>query len=291
MNTKKIISIIFALILALSSVSLAFAAEDHPDYVVDNANLLTDSQREALNEKLKTLSENEQFTVAVVTAKNTEGKSIRDFADDTYDYGGYGYGDDNDGVLLVISMAERDWYITTCGFGITAFTDAGIDNVGDKMLSCLSDGDYAGAFDVFAEVSEEYIKDAKAGTPYDDNSDDGDYEDNSDDDYDVDGAAYYGGAFAIVGVKGILIALGVGFVISGIVVLTMRGKLKSVRRKTEANSYVKPNSMNITASSDTFLYSNVTRTARPKNDSSSGSGSSTHTSSSGTTHGGGGGKF
>lgn len=284
MNTKKIISVIFALILVLSSVSLAFAAEDHPNYVVDNANLLTDDQEDALNERLKTLSENEEFTVAVVTTDDTDGKSIQDFADDTYDYGGYGYGDDNDGVLLVISMAERDWYITTCGFGITAFTDDGIDDVGDQMVNYLSDGDYAGAFEVFAEVSEKYIKDAKAGISHDDN-----YDDNYD--YDGDDAAYYGSAFVIVGVRGILIALGVGFVISGIVVLVMRGKLKSVRSKTEANSYVKPNSMNITASSDTFLYSNVTCTARPKNDSSSGSDSSTHTSSSGTTHGGGGGKF
>ena len=69
----------------------------------------------------------------------------------------------------------------------------------------------------------------------------------------------------------------------------MKSKLKTVRFQAAANSYMKAESMNITESRDLYLYSAVTRTAKPKNDDSGGS--STHTSSSGSTHGGGGGKF
>ncbi len=43
-----------------------------------------------------------------------------------YDYCEYGYGADKDGVLLLISTEDNDVYISTCGYGITAFTDAGI---------------------------------------------------------------------------------------------------------------------------------------------------------------------
>jgi uncharacterized protein len=86
----------------------------------------------------------------------------------------------------------------------------------------------------------------------------------------------------------ILISAGVGLVIALITVGIMKGKLKTVRRQPAAGNYVRKGSMNITESSDLFLYSKVNRTAKPKNN---GSGSSTHTSSSGRTHGGGGGKF
>ena len=58
--------------------------------------------------------------------------------------------------------------------------------------------------------------------------------------------------------------------------------------QASANNYLKNGSLNITDSSDIFLYSNVTRTAKPKNNDND---SSTHESSSGNTYGGGGGKF
>lgn len=82
----------------------------------------------------------------------------------------------------------------------------------------------------------------------------------------------------------------IGFIIALIAVGVMKSKLKTVRFKTTANSYLKKGSLNITDSSDLFLYRTVNRTAKPKDNEGSG-GSSTHTSSSGATHGGGSGKF
>ena len=65
--------------------------------------------------------------------------------------------------------------------------------------------------------------------------------------------------------------------------------MKSVHSQAAANSYMKKDSLNVTESTDLFLYHNMTRTEKKKESSSEGS--STHTSSSGTTHGGGSGKF
>ena len=59
---------------------------------------------------------------------------------------------------------------------------------------------------------------------------------------------------------------------------------------TKVADYMKKNSLNLTRCGDMFLYNQVSRTAKPKEDSSGG-GSSTHTSSSGETHGGSGGSF
>ena len=64
----------------------------------------------------------------------------RPFADDLYDYCQYGYGPDMDGVLLLVSVGDRKWHISTCGYGITAFTDAGIQYLGEQMTPFMADG-------------------------------------------------------------------------------------------------------------------------------------------------------
>ena len=165
-------------------------------------------------------------------------------------------------------MEDRDWYISTAGYGITAFTDAGIQYIGNKIKEHLSDGDYAAAFNTFAELCDDFITKARTGKPYD------------------------SGNMPKEPMKPgwILVAVIAGFILSFITVGTMKGKLKTVRFQPAANSYMKAGSMNISESRDMFLYNTVTRTAKPK-DSDSGGGSSTHTSSSGSSHGGGGGKF
>lgn len=63
----------------------------------------------------------------------------------------------------------------------------------------------------------------------------------------------------------------------------LKGQLKSVRMQNAATSYVRPNSMQLTQERDLFLYRNVTRTARPKNNSGSGgsSGGGSHSSTGG----------
>lgn len=82
----------------------------------------------------------------------------------------------------------------------------------------------------------------------------------------------------------------IGFVIAVIISVVMRSGMKTVRMKPDAADYMKSGSLHINKSRDMFLYNHVTRTAKPKEESSDG-GSSTHTSSSGETHGGSSGSF
>ena len=121
----------------------------------------------------------------------------------------------------------------------------------------------------FAELCDDFITKARTGTPYDSSN--------------MPKEPMKRGW--------ILVAIIVGFILSFITVGNMKGKLKTVRFKPAANSYMKAGSMNITESRDMFLYNTVTRTAKPKANDSDSEGSSTHTSSSGSTHGGGGGSF
>ena len=122
--------------------------------LVDRGELLTDREESELLSKLDEISERQKMDVVVVTVDGLEGKTAMAYADDFYDYNGYGYGDSRDGILLLISMEERDWRISTCGYGITVFTDAGQEYISDKFLPYLSDGDYSEAFTKYADLCE-----------------------------------------------------------------------------------------------------------------------------------------
>lgn len=257
---KRFFTAIFALMLCLSLAIPALAAVSLPR-LVDDANLLTVSQVRTLLNKLDEISTRQKMDVVVVTVDTLNGKSPRAYADDFYDYNGYTF----DGVLLLVSMEDRDWWISTSGYGITAFTDAGIDYIGEQFVSELSDENYAKAFDIFAEKCDEFITQARSGDPYDRHN-------LPKDPFNV--------------VIWLIVSLVIGLIVALIATGIMRGKLKSVRSKYEAADYVRSGSMKVTQAREFFLYRQVTRTPRPKD-----GGSSTHRSSSGRSHGGGGGKF
>ena len=67
-----------------------------------------------------------------------------------------------------------------------------------------------------------------------------------------------------------IICLVIGIVLSLIIMLIVRSKLKSVRPERSACNYTRPGSFRTTNQRDTFLFRNVTRTAKPKSNSSSG---------------------
>ena len=235
--------------------------------LVDEADLLTEEEESELLARLNEISERQAFDVAVVTVDGLEGRTPREYADDFYDYNGYGMGADNDGTLLLISMEARDWYITTTGYGITALTDDGLDYILDQIVPYLSDGDYQEAFMTFAELCDEFVTEARTGRAY-------------------DGDHMPKGRFDWVMALGISLVIGVAAAFVSVEV--MRSRLKSVQAKGSAADYIKPGSMVLGRSEDRFLHAAVSRRARPKNKSS---GSGTHRSSSGVSHGGRGGKF
>lgn len=267
---KRFIAVLFCLCLVFC-VSISVSADTIPDErlqprLVDGADILTDSEESQLLSKLDSVSEELQFDVVIATAYGLGGEYISDVADDYYDYNGFGYGSSADGCILLVDMDTRKWWISTCGYGITALTDTGIDYIGEKIEGDLSAGYYYDAFVTYTDLVEDFVNQARTGSPYDSGN------------LPKEGYSWF---------FGIVFSLAAGFGIALISVFVMKGKLKSVRRQPAAKDYLVAGSMNVTSSRDIFLYRNVTRRARPKESS----GSSTHSSSSGRSHGGGGGSF
>lgn len=267
---KRLLPVFFALLLFVLPVLPAFAADD-AQRLIDEADLLSDSEEKALRSELDEISKRQKADIVVVTVDSLDGMSAMEYADDFYDENGYGFGEKKDGILFLISMEERDWYISTAGYGITAVTDAGREYMSEKFLDDLSGGEYAAAFTVFAQLCDDFITQARTGEPYDVGNLPKD-------------PFWFGG--------NLVISLVIAFVISLIATGLMKGSLKSVESQPAASSYVKKNSLKLSKETDLFLYKNIERREKPKeNKSSSSGGSATHTSSSGREHGGGGGKF
>ena len=266
-----------ALVLAVTLAVPAFAVEggfaDLYYRMYDGAGVLTEDEDNELEDALEELSLRQSFDVTIASIESLESvnaDSMEQYADDLYDYCQFGYGTDRDGVLLLVSVGDRKWHLSTCGYGITAFTDAGIQYLGQQLTPFMAEGDYAGAFRTFVQWADDYVTAAREGHPYDVNT----------------------LPREPLSPMYLVLALGIGLVLAWVIVGVMKGQLRSVAFQENAASYVREGSMKLTNQRDLFLYRDVHRTEHvEEKDSSDSGGSSTHTSSSGTTHGGGGGSF
>ncbi len=264
---KKILVLLTAILLCVVF-TIPCCAQSNPLKVVDNADLLTDAEESMLLDELTEISERQQFDVVVYTTYFVDGYSAQSCADDYYDYNGYGYGSEYDGAILYVAIEDREWHISTCGYGTTALTDVGIECIGEEITPYMSDGDFYSAFHIFAVKCDEFVTSSRNG-----------------DAYDVDNVPKESYDFF----ADLIISLIFGLVVALIAVIVMMFQLKSVRFQGNAADYVKTGSLNITDAREYFLYSNVSK--QKKVETSSSGGSTIHRSSSGRSHGGGGGRF
>jgi len=202
-------------------------------FLIDDAGLLSAAEFETVANKLDEIYASTGCETVIVTTNDSSinENTVNNYTDH-YFMDNYG---DNGGIFL-ISMAERDWSYNYFGTAEIkgGYTDSQIE---DKLVSPLKSGNYEQAFLNFAEISYNI--------------------------YTYEKTFNWG--------KGIIISLIIGFVIAFIVTASLKGQLKSVQMQADANVYTTPGSLNLTRSNDMFLYSNVTRTAKPKENSSGGS--------------------
>ena len=211
-------------------------------FLYDDADLLTDSEETALTEKLKEVSHATDAQIVIATIASMDGGDIDSFVDYLYDSMGFGYGEDHDGVLLLVCMDPREYRILSNGYAGVAIGPDQIDTLCDVVEFYLTEGNYATAFTLFANECEDYLAYYQAGSPFN------------------------------VG-KSLAISLVIGIIAGLIVAFVMKGQLKSVRKQDSARVYVKQDSMQLNYSRDIFLYRNVERTKKQERVESTSSGS------------------
>ncbi len=259
---KKIWIVFLVSLLALSMFGTITvkATDSRPSRMEDYADLLDSAAEMNMREILDELSRELEFDIVIVTTDSTGGKSSQSYADDFFDYNGYGFGENYDGVLLLINMEYREWHISTTGYGMSAVTNSEVEEIGEDIVEYLSYGQYEAAFREFAAQVAREVKKERDSEVLD-----------------------LGEIIARL-----VIAIVVGMGLAFIPVTVMKKKMNNVAIKNEATDYMKRSQIRMTDQRDMFLYSTVSRRRKPQESSSRSGG---HIGSSGRSHGGGGGRF
>lgn len=236
---KKILSI-SALILSLliSMPTLILADTGGIDFVVDEADVLTDEEEALLEEKIEKLVKEHKMHFIIVTVTEVGNKTVYSYADAYYHNNGYGYGEDRDGILLLISMTpdynDKNYRIYTYGEAEDVFDSSALDDLEEVMLPHLKNDEFYKGFKAYLDACDK--------------------------------------AFEFDLGESLLVAVVVGAVVSVIIVFSMKSKLKSVRPQKTASNYVRSGSFMLTKDLDLYLYRTVTRTRRANNNSGGRSG-------------------
>lgn len=243
---KKTITYLLLCLLLLTVLVLPVSAKS--GQVLDYAVLMSTDEAVSLADHFSDFRNSYGLDIVILTVPNLMNTPIDAFADDFYDNNGYG----EDGLLFLLDIDSRQWYISTSGRAIDMLSDGELEKIGEKVVPYFSEGKYYEGFDHFLDILPGYLDIDKEG-----------------------------------GIN-LFLSLFAGAGIAGIALLVMRSTMNSKNPQRSAAAYTVENSYHLRQHLDLFLYSNVSKRAKPKNDSSD---SSTHRSSSGRTHGGRGGSF
>ena len=234
--------------------------------VIDESDLITDAEEQALDAKLAAYEQAHGIRILVGTVKNTHkqvlGKVANAVVDRIVDGGANGT------IVLLLAPKERDFYISTDNkMRVRITDDRGIEHLADKFVPSLKENKYAEGFTAFAAAVDEMVT----------------Y-------YEKEGKPFNPDAFllTIVTLVGALIPAAIVY---WFILANLSDSMFSVRSAHEADDYVERGSFRLTHKEDVFLRTTESRETKHKETSSSSSGSYISTSSRDESHGGGGGKY
>ena len=150
---RKNIIIFLVLMIMMTIPMTAFANKEEESgmvgvYVHDHANLLTDSQEEAL---LKYINEAKelQWNILFLTYNDANEKSIEVYTDD---YMNTLFPDYENNIAFVIDMDNREWYVNTMGEAIKEISDSEVEDILDGG-EAIYDANYYGCLNGMAKVA------------------------------------------------------------------------------------------------------------------------------------------
>ena len=265
---KKLTALCLGLLLALQ-LCIPASAEAKLNYVTDSAGLLTTKETNALEANAAELSEKYDFGVYIITVDDftsyTDAYDGESAAEELYLENNLGKGSDQSGILLMLSMAERDWALFAFGYGNTAFTDYGKGYLSDNFLDDFKKNNWNDGFEDYQKLCAEMLDTSLKGAPIDvDNVPDPPH------------ARLYGVAACIV----------LGFLVAAVVVFVLKRQLKSVAHGTQAEAFVADGGLKLTEQYDRYTHTTQSRVYDPPAKSGGSGGGTTTRSSGGSSAGG-----
>ncbi len=269
---------LFALLLVLLLPVLALADEQ----VIDQIALFSDDDVREMTEIIQRVEKEHQVDLVVLATKDTPTDysesmyKVRDYADDFYDQGGYGMGEDFSGMLILLDMRNRVMWLSTGGVMIEYINDSREEAILDAAYTYLTSGNYGDAVIAALNKVARYMDTGRAeGTFL----------------YDEVTGKRLSGIYNALTSNETMIAAGAGI---GAAVMLWFSICGSYNLSGSTYSYDKGANASITLTKDeeAFVRQFSRRTVKSSSSGSGGSGGSgVHRSSSGRSHGGGGRRF
>lgn len=278
MKKIKLLITAFCLCCGLAAAFHVSAEENH---VYDHADLLTVQEEEYLENLAAERAEQWDMNFLMVTTDDADGKSAMEYADDFYD-AQFPEESEEDGILCLIDMDNREIYLSTSGMAIRYLTDSRIESILDEAYEYVVEGDYYGTFVTFIEETEGYLIKGIPSDQYNYDVDTGEI-----DDYQEPMRLTLGE---------FLFAFVAALIPAGVTIGIIKAKYQLKFEDFHYDAYT-DSDVQLSVKSDRLVNTFVTHRRIPKNDGHSGgsggggSRSSVHRSSSGRSHGGGGRKF
>ena len=262
--------------------------------VFDQAGLFSETEIIQLEEKIAQCRKSTKMDVVIVSAYADEERSAEEYADDYYDYGGFGVGKKASGVLLLYYMdgpgqPGGECYISTTGTMINMLTDERIESILDDVYGDLGNRDFAGAAEHFLEDVKAYVKEGVESGQYTYDRDTGEI------------VRYHS-----IRLYEVAIAVVIAGILAGSVCLDIKKRYAMKQSSREVSNslqaYRADCAFHFSVAGDKMVNKYVRSVPIPRNTSSGSGGrghsgsssagrSTIHTSSSGSSHGGGGRRF
>ena len=262
--------------------------------VFDQAGLFSETEIIQLEEKIAQCRKSTKMDVVIVSAYVDGERSAEEYADDYYDYGGFGVGKKASGVLLLYYMdgpgqPGGECYISTAGTMINMLTDERIESILDDVYGDLGNRDFAGATEHFLEDVKAYVKEGVESGQYTYDRDTGEI------------VRYHS-----IRLYEVAIAMVIAGILAGSVCLDIKKRYAMKQSSREVSNslqaYRADCAFCFSVAGDKMVNKYVRSVPIPRNTSSGSGGrghsgsssagrSTIHTSSSGSSHGGGGRRF
>lgn len=138
--------------------ALAFDVPPNDGYVTDLTSTLTALEEQTLEKRLDAYDKETSNQIAILITPSLEGEAIADAAVEVGRAWGVGTGENNNGILLLVSMGDREAFIAT-GYGLEGavpdIVAAGIAN--KDLVPRFREGDEAGGITAAIDSLEKHI--------------------------------------------------------------------------------------------------------------------------------------
>ena len=242
-SLKRDLSFLAALLLSLSlCLAVLPPASAAPPLVRDECGLFDADTIASLEQQAEAACDGHGCDIYFLVVDSIGDQDQRDFAKNYYTSNNLGKGDSHSGILFLLAVSSRKYVTITYGGGVAAFTDYRIAQIEEEVVPKLSSGDYADAAETFIALSSDTLDFyAEHNEPLDRDNDPG----NS------------------LGVFGVVIVVGVSFLISGLICAVLCSRMKTAKQKTEANDYMPGSGLKLTVREDRYLRTTRTQVYDP----------------------------